>query len=108
MGLAQGKVHIAERHTEQYDISTPLGCWGYATVLCRLALWQSKALLSEFRSVEAHLVELLHLSVDERDAKLGWTRKHQIDEIIKSDALEREEEEAEDAESEVNQTSTSI
>jgi len=104
----EGIVHIAERHTEQYDISTPLGCWGYATVLCRLALWQSKALLSEFRSVEAHLVGQLQLSANERDVRLGWTRKHQIDEIIKSDAPEREEEEAEDAESEVNQTSTLI
>jgi len=101
----EGIVHVAERHTEQFDISTPLGSWEYATVLCRLALWQSKALLKEFKLAEAKLVELLQLPVDQRDAKLKWTMKHQIDELIKAGIIEREEKESKDAKSEVKQTS---
>ncbi|KAL6303500.1 hypothetical protein BKA93DRAFT_734850, partial [Sparassis latifolia] len=32
---------LFERQAESLDISTPLGAWHYATVLCRIALMRS-------------------------------------------------------------------
>ncbi|KAF8545943.1 hypothetical protein OG21DRAFT_1367723, partial [Imleria badia] len=49
-------VYLFERLVERLDISTPLGAWHYATILCRLAENHAKVLEKKFEEVRETLV----------------------------------------------------
>lgn len=72
-------VHIFERHTQKFDISTPFGAYHYATVLIRIAVQDSKKLAAKFAQVKDALIE--RLQNDELDKGLRWTLEHQLQEL---------------------------
>ncbi|KAF8546704.1 hypothetical protein OG21DRAFT_1472941 [Imleria badia] len=67
-------VYLFERLVERLDISTPLGAWHYATILCRLAQNHAEVLEKRFEEVGEKLVASL-LGEGNRE---GWTIDHQI------------------------------
>ncbi|KAF8439348.1 hypothetical protein L210DRAFT_3630922 [Boletus edulis BED1] len=72
-------VYLFERLVERLDISTPLGAWHYATILCRLAKNHAKVLENKFEGVKEKLVASL---LRKGDLVEGWTRDDQIDRLI--------------------------
>ncbi|KAH9929314.1 hypothetical protein B0H21DRAFT_700154 [Amylocystis lapponica] len=74
--VKEGIVYIFERNTQSFDISTPLGAWHYATVLCRIAVMQSKKLLGRFEEVRDEFLQ----QVNGEDGKglKEWTLDDQI------------------------------
>ncbi|KAI0930689.1 hypothetical protein AcV5_007338 [Taiwanofungus camphoratus] len=81
----QGRVYIFERHTQSFDISTAIGAWHYATVLCRIAVWQSRELYAKFAEVKDELVQRLKGS----DKTLRWKMKHQLETLDASNVAKR-------------------
>ncbi|KAI0958377.1 hypothetical protein AcV7_004212 [Taiwanofungus camphoratus] len=77
--VKEGVVHIFERHTQKFDISTPFGAYHYATVLIRIAVQDSKKLAAKFAQVKDALIE--RLQNDELDKGLRWTLEHQLQEL---------------------------
>ena len=57
------------------DISTPLGAWHYATILCRLAQNHAKVLEKKFEEVRENLVASLLGNGNQVE---GWTIDHQM------------------------------
>ena len=57
------------------DISTPLGAWHYATILCRLAQTHAKVLEKKFEEVRENLATSL---LREGNQVEGWTIDHQM------------------------------
>ncbi|KAF8123307.1 hypothetical protein EV363DRAFT_1180446 [Boletus edulis] len=72
-------VYLFERLVERLDISTPLGAWHYATILCRLAKNHAKVLENKFEGIKEELVASL---LRKGDLVEGWTRDDQIDRLI--------------------------
>jgi len=68
-------VYLFERLVERLDISTPLGAWHYATVLCRLAQNHAKVLEKRFEEVRENLVASLLRGGNQVE---GWTIDHQL------------------------------
>lgn len=64
-----------ERLVERLDISTPLGAWHYATILCRLAQNHAKDLEKKFEEVRENLIRSL---LGEGKQAEGWTIDHQM------------------------------
>ncbi|KAI0940459.1 hypothetical protein AcW1_003650 [Taiwanofungus camphoratus] len=78
--INDGVVHIFERHTLSFDISTAIGAWHYATVLCRIAIEQSKELYRRFTQIKDNLVA--RLQNEELDVHLKWTHAMQVKEVL--------------------------
>ncbi|KAF8139653.1 hypothetical protein EV363DRAFT_1444121 [Boletus edulis] len=72
-------VYLFERLVERLDISTPLGAWHYATILCRLAKNHAKVLENRFEGVKEKLVASL---LRKGNPVEGWTRDDQLDRLI--------------------------
>jgi hypothetical protein len=70
-------VHLFERLVEKLDISTPVGAWHYATILCRLAQNHAKDLEKKFEEVRDNLVT----SLQNGDQMEGWTLEHQMNKL---------------------------
>ncbi|KAH0838790.1 hypothetical protein J3R83DRAFT_7166 [Lanmaoa asiatica] len=68
-------VYLFERLVERLDISTPLGAWHYATILCRLAQHHAKILEKKFEQVRENLITSL---LEEGNQAEGWTVDHQM------------------------------
>ncbi|KAI0918089.1 hypothetical protein AcV5_002865 [Taiwanofungus camphoratus] len=83
--IKQGRVYIFERHTQSFDISTAIGAWHYATVLCRIAVWQSRELYAKFAEVKDELIQRLKGS----DKALRWKIKHQLETLDASNVAKR-------------------
>jgi hypothetical protein len=60
---------------ERLDISTSLGAWHYATILCRLAQNHADALEKKFEQVREQLITSL---LREGGSAEGWTIDHQM------------------------------
>lgn len=65
-----------ERLVEGLDISTALGAWHYATILCRLAHNHTKVVEERFNEAKGDLE--LRLLREEKQATEGWTIEHQV------------------------------
>ncbi|KAI0915293.1 hypothetical protein AcV5_005457 [Taiwanofungus camphoratus] len=78
--IRNGVVHIFERHTLSFDISTAIGAWHYATVLCRIAIQQSKELYTRFLQIKDSLI--VRLQNGKLDAHLQWTQAMQLQELL--------------------------
>ncbi|KAI0918097.1 hypothetical protein AcV5_002870 [Taiwanofungus camphoratus] len=78
--IRNGVVHIFERHTLSFDISTAIGAWHYATVLCRIAIQQSKELYIRFLQIKDSLI--VRLQNGKLDAHLQWTQVMQLQELL--------------------------
>ena len=63
---------------EKLDISTPLGAWHYATILCRLADKHSKELESKFEEVREDFVASL---LGTGNPVEEWIIGHQLDRL---------------------------
>ncbi|KAI6008102.1 hypothetical protein F5J12DRAFT_936555 [Pisolithus orientalis] len=64
-------VHLFEWLVEKLDISSPLGAWHYATILCKLTTIHAGVLEGKFEDVEKNLIMSL---LNNRDTSMGeWT-----------------------------------
>ncbi|KAF8425834.1 hypothetical protein L210DRAFT_871349 [Boletus edulis BED1] len=70
-------VWLFERLVEKLDISTPVGAWHYATILCRLAQNHAKKLEEKFEKVRDNLVRSLHKG----DEVESWTLQRQREKL---------------------------
>ncbi|KAG6379004.1 hypothetical protein JVT61DRAFT_13295 [Boletus reticuloceps] len=68
---------LFERLVEKIDISTPVGAWHYATILCRLAQNHAKKLEEKFEKVRDNLVK----SLQNGDEVESWTLEHQWEKL---------------------------
>ncbi|KAH9929306.1 hypothetical protein B0H21DRAFT_700160, partial [Amylocystis lapponica] len=69
-------VHIFERNTQSFDISTPLGAWHYATVLCRIAVVQARKLRERYEEVREEFLGRAQ-GVEGKELKT-WTLDAQV------------------------------
>ncbi|KAF8556408.1 hypothetical protein OG21DRAFT_1495507 [Imleria badia] len=73
-------VYLYERLTEKLDISTPVGAWHYATILCRLAQNHAKILQEKF---EEQVRDRLVTSLKKGERLESWTMAYQRAEWLK-------------------------
>ncbi|KAI5986082.1 hypothetical protein F5J12DRAFT_578617 [Pisolithus orientalis] len=72
-------VHLFERLVEKLDISSPLGAWHYATILCRLAKLHAEVLETRFETVKEPLTTALRSGSTRMEQ---WTITHQLATLV--------------------------